>query len=258
MANSALDNFFVNTYGPTGLGILAHYYPCSEASGFILDGVGSLNGTAGAGITYGQASILPTTDGKTCLQATNATIGNVAFLSNFGGYPKTFEIAFKPTSVSTSITCGLFQNGGVNDGAAVQILYGFTPAWIGLFNNAGGQVAHATFTFVVGTFYHIVLTTDGTVAGTKVYINGTLQSMSGASAASVPTSPQAAILGSLTSTAGATGFGEKACIYNAVLTQTQVTNNFNALSTGPPASGGPVAPPMGGNLAGYVSGGFAG
>lgn len=234
MANSALDNFYVTTYGPTGLNILDHYYAASESSGNIIDQIAALNGTVGAGMTYAQPSILPTTDGKTCMQSSTAGGSAISLSTNLGGYPKTYELWFRPTSVSSANINIMFQNGGVSDGVFLCSLNSLT--WIGLFNNAGGAVSHCTLALVVGTSYHIVCTSDGTAAGTKIYVNGAAQTMTAGSAASAATTASATLLGSVVSANGGAGYGEKFAVYSAILTPTQVTNNFNAGNVGPPVT----------------------
>lgn len=253
MANSPLDTFYISTYGPSGLNILKHYYPLSEASGNALDGVGSLNATLGLGITQGVASILPTTDGKTCYSATQAAGTNVVFTANFGGYPKSYELALKFAGVASGLNY-LIQEGAFNNG--IFVAYQQALAAIKISSPGTGATQTCPFSPVVGTFYHIVVTMDGG-AGTKIYINSVSQTMSISGVPDPPTGAAATIMGALTS-GGLNGSAEKYGIYNSVLTQAQVTANYNALISGPPATGGVIAPPMGGNLAGYVSGGFAG
>jgi hypothetical protein len=231
MPLSSLDNWYISTYGPSGLNVLQHYYPCNESSGSILDQVGSLNGTAGSQITYGQSSILPASDSATCLQSTNnasTNIGSVNFSSNFGSYPKSYECWFKHSSSGTP----LFQDGNLWIG-----YWGAVPGF-GLFVVGGGTANYtASFTPVAGTVYHLVLTTDGTAAGTSVYINGVSQTMTTTGVPATPSGANASIMGAASSTGGGSGmlgYGEKFAVYNVVLTSTQVVNNYIAGQNGGP------------------------
>lgn len=255
MANSALDNYYVNVYGPSGLNILQNYWPCSEASGNLVDLISGLTAVpSGTGNGYGVASILPTTDGKTAA-STSAAIGSSFNTSaNFGGFPKSYEAWVKFTAVTANINF-MFTNGGAADGTWVG--YFNSLNWVGMFNNGGSSVAHGPMVGVAGTVYHIVVTSNGTAAGTIAYLNGVALTMTTGGAPGALSSSAGAILGSNYST-GMNGAGEKFAIYNAILTPTQVTNNYNAGLNGPPATGGPSGKPLGGNLLGYVSGGFQG
>lgn len=246
MANSALDNYYISAYGPSGTNTLAHYWPLSEASGSIVDLIAALNGTAGAGITFGQPSILPTTDGKTCLSATGASSANVALSSNLGGAPISYELWFRPITINGSTIAQFFQNGGASNGTWVGSLY--TPNRLGLFLNGGAGVAYFPWSPVVGTTYHIVITCNGSAATTIVYINGVAQTMTTQSAYAAPSTANGALMGSNTSAAGAQGYGEKLAVYNAILTPTQVTNNYNAGLNGPPATGNVLIPSFSGGM----------
>lgn len=242
MPTSTLDDYYTSTYGSGGTNTLSHFYTCNEASGTIIDLVGSLDGT-GSGLTYGQTSILPTTDGETCIKVSVASGAGANFSSNWGGFPKTFECWVQYTTLSISQINFMFGNGGFNNG--VYFGFFFPLSWLGLFNNGASSVAHATWSPVINTTYHLACTCDGTSAGTIIYINGVAQTMTAVTTPSVASSTSSAILGSGYSN-GMLGTGEKFAIYDGVLTPTQIMNNYVAGRDGISSGGG-----GGGGVVGY-------
>lgn len=253
MANSALDLYFINTYGPTGTNTLKHYYPLSEASGNALDGIGSNNGVPGLGITQGVASILPTTDGKTCYSATQAAGTNVALPANFGGYPKSYGIALKFAGVASGLNY-LIQEGAFNNG--IFVAYQQALGILKISSPGTGDTQSCPFSPVVGTFYDIVVTMDGS-SGTKIYINSVSQTMTISGVPDVPIGAAASIMGALTS-GGLNGSAEKYRIFNTVISQAQVTADYNALLNGAPAGGGPFVLNTIGNITANMTGGYQG
>lgn len=253
MADSALDLYFKNTYGPSGTNTLKHYYPLSEASGNALDGIGSNNGVPGLGITQGVASILPTSDGQTCYSATQASGTNVALAANFGGYPKSYGIALKFAGVASGLNY-LIQEGAFNNG--IFVAYQQALGAIKISSPGTGATQTCPFSPVVGTFYDIVVTMDGS-SGTKIYINSVSQTMTISGVPDPPVGAAASIMGALTS-GGLNGSAEKYRIFNTVINQAQVTADYNALLNGAPPTGGPESPSLGGNVNAFLTGGFSG
>lgn len=259
MSLSALDKFYINTYGPSGLNILTHYYPANESSGNMLDAIGSLNGVlTGGNVTQGNASILPTSDGETCYHANTGSTYVLFSAAMFTAFPVSIEAWVQCTNWSTG-GGGLatwISVGGSSDGIKCSYLSSLT--WLGMFNNVGTHAAVATLTPTNGATYHMVQTTDGTAGGTKIYLNGVLQTVATSTTPSVPTTAQSLILCGGTSTNAFGGYGEKWAIYNTALTQAQITANYNAGNMGPPPAGGAESPGLGGNMNAFVTGGFQG
>lgn len=237
MPLSTLDNFYINTYGPTGLNILTHYYPCNEASGNCIDAVGSLNGTL-TSITQGQASILPTSDGETCYACPGGALVSMGAAFNTA-FPLSWEGWYKMpanfTGGNSSIVLVAQPTTGNNGGCALSVISG----QIRLTNRDGSNTSWSG-NLSASTVYHIVLTSDGssTAANTKVYVDGSTKSQTQFAQPLTPSAAAASILGGYAGGSLATGpnFGEKVGIYNAILTSTQVTANYNAGLNGAPSS----------------------
>ena len=230
MALSPYDNFIVNTYGPTGLNILPHYYPCNEISGTsCTDAIGSLNGVIGVGIGLNHATILPTSDGEGMYNGA----GGASVFTTFSGawltaYPISLEIWAKITSFVTGFP-GLFSLGSGITGISF-----YADQQPELQNNNGGGQVVGTANLSTATAYHLVCTSDGTLTGTFFYVNGVLQSAThaGSGLASLAGLTASLLGGEFGSTSSLDATYGKAATYTAALTQAQVTANFNAGNSG--------------------------
>lgn len=251
---TSLDNYYISVYGPSGTNSLKHYFPLSESVGATtaVDSVGGQNGTNTL-IAAGVTDIVPTSDGSTCYTfAAGAGINLGAPFALGTGSQFAWEAWIKPSSLAGFP--GLYQNGVDAHGNNGWYDTGGSALNLSTDNSSTNT---SGVTISINNVYHVVMGYNGT--NRLIYVNGVLRGNAVAAAGSAPTTSN--LIGRWQSTGdGGSWLGQmqKICYYNQMLTQTQVTNNYNAGLTGPPATGGVIAPPMGGNLAGYVSGGFAG
>lgn len=228
---TALDDFYTNTYGPTGLNILKHYYPLSESVGSTtaVDSVGGQNGT-NTGVVAGTANILPTSDGSTCyLFAASAGINLGSPFANGSSSQWCFECWVNFTNVTTLFQA-LMQNGVDAHGFVVWLNTGpeLAIAIDNTSNFAGGSIAS-------GVARHIVAGYDGT--NVRLYVNGVSQLNQARTGGTAPTTTN--YIGRWSNVADGGSFlgkMQKVCYYNQMLTSTQVTNNYNAGNSGPPAT----------------------
>lgn len=252
MALTALDNFYINTYGPIGTNTLKHYYPLSESvgTGTAVDSIAAQNGTNTL-IVAGVTSILPTTDGSTCYTFVAGAGINLGTPFGLGTGSQFAVEGWFRFSTLTNFQ-GLYQNGVDAHG---------NNGWLNNTDLALSIDNSSSFssgtTIVTATIYHIVFGYDGT--NRRIYINGVSRLSALGATGSAPTTSN--LIGRWQNTGDGGSFlgqMQKICYYDTMPSSTQITNNYNAGLNGPPATGGVIAPPMGGNLAGYVSGGYQG
>jgi hypothetical protein len=222
MALSTLDNFYIGTYGPEGLNILHNFYPLNETSGSAIDQINA-NNCSFSSVTQGVAGFLPAPDGDTCYTSSGTNYGVTA---EFTPYPLSWECWMEPSSINV---CAIITQGapgiylGLTGGGYIQLnnlAGGANTIWGGGVTPIGG-----------GSPLHLVMTTDGssTAANTKAYLNGTLLTQSQFVQPQAFTSP----IGVLMNYSGASvtafqGKLAKMAMYSAILTQAQVTANYNA------------------------------
>lgn len=157
--------------------------------------------------------------------------------------PLTIEtwIYINAGSPSSGITLDVVPAGGVYNG--VYTSFNNTSNTISFLTSYGSggaigggarQTATTGFNFVVNTWYHVVSITENTIANSKIYVNGVSQAITtngfgGALAWSggLGTGRVGGSWGNDTPTMG--GRIAVAKVYSRALTQTEVTQNFNAL-----------------------------
>ena len=211
---------------PLWNGLLAYYTADSTSN----DALGTYNGTLVNGATYGTGVINQGFSLNGVNQYVN--LGNV--FDNDGTQNLSISAWIYRDTTSTQSIFSRFPSAGDLKGYDLHVVGNKIRFYIGQLFPTNCIIVEASTVLSTSTFYNVVVTYDGSksVSGVKIYINGTLQTLS--TIYDVFTGSSSAVTASTTigSRAGGSlffnGIVDEIAPFNDILTQSEVTELYNS------------------------------
>ncbi|RIK81830.1 MAG: hypothetical protein DCC68_07805 [Planctomycetota bacterium] len=205
------------------------YWRLGDAGPSVADSSGNgRNGTADAGVLFGQTSLLSdlTNNAVNTVGTARITVpGFEKFPAGSTGYSVEYwiEVLSPPTSFSNIVGDG--ESGGdfylmnyLTSGGQIR------PH----FNGAGTVSTDSNATLQVGQTYHVVTTWDRTTGIGSIYINGALDKAISVGTGAPVNSNNPIYIGRDNREPGSSFLLDEVAIYNRPLNQTEVSEHFNA------------------------------
>jgi hypothetical protein len=208
--------------------LLAYWWLAELAGTTAVAAFGAIDGTyAGAGVTYGEPSIVPGDPTGTSVYFDHALPGDVRFGDNFdfsGTTPYSAEVWYKADVIEDDGYVWWKGTSGVGDAWLTSIS---TPVIVTRRVDSGGVNDGAFYTPGVapGNLFHLVTTYGSNVL--RLYSNG-VEVNNVASTRSVATSTSALCLGSAFGGSGAKGWFQHASLYSDEMSPADVLAHYEA------------------------------
>ena len=229
----AKNYIFGRKYSANFLDGLVAYYPLNGNSNDIINGLNGIN----TGITYvtGNVNLGANFSNNTTSRITIADTDFLSFTNGINDIPFSMVFSIKQTLSGTNFIFSKYNVSGSIDKEYVVLIFN-NKIRFGLFTNITNYiVSEASATLALNTWYSVVCTYDGSknFSGLKVYVNGTLQTITNLSIGTYTGMPNTAttpLIGNRVnnySNEAFSGIIDEGYIYkNRILTATEVSEVY--------------------------------